>query len=72
MSDLNLSLALKKSSYTSIEKLSPLRSIVLIFKPISRALNNSMSSIFSKFVFFEEEYLTSASFLKEIIDKCFL
>ena len=72
LSVLNFSLAFIKSSITSTEKLSPTKSIVLILRPISSARNNSISSIFSKLLFFADEYFISAFFLKEIIDKCFL
>ena len=45
--------------------------IVLIFNPISKARNNSTSSIFSKSDLPDFENLIKASGLKDIIDKCF-
>lgn len=55
---------------TSIEKLSPLSSIVFIFRPNSIALKSSMSSINSKGVCFDFANFNNACGLKEIIERC--
>ena len=54
-----------------MEKLSPLRFIVLIFKPMSIALNNSTSSIFSSSLIFDLPKLINDFGLNETTDKCF-
>ena len=55
----------------SIEKLSPFKSIVLIFNPISIALKSSISSIFSRSLIFDLPNVSKDSGLKETTDKCF-
>ena len=62
--------ALSKSFRTSTEKLSPLSDNDLIFNPISRARNNSISSIFSNGVFLCIANFSKAKGKNEITDKC--
>ena len=56
----------------SIEKLSPFKFSVFIFKPRSKALNSSISSIFSSSLIFDSPKAIKDSGLNDTTDKCFL
>ena len=63
--------AFKKSSFISTEKLFPFIIVVLTFKPISIALNNSTPSILSNLVCLLLQNFANALGLNDIMDKCF-
>ena len=62
-------LAFLRSSLISTEKLLPFNAIVFILRPISKALINSIPSIFSNLVCFSSQNFFSALGKKEICQK---